>query len=60
MAKIQIDPNLMLTAVGGLISLAFSIYSSLRQVTGTEAIPEWGELVTKNAILQAQIDAENV
>jgi hypothetical protein len=58
--KISIDPNLLLTAAGGLISLAFSIWTSLRQIGGSDTIPEWQDLVHKNATLQAQIDAEKI
>jgi len=48
----------MLLAVNGLLSIALTLYNSISQVQGTTPIPTWEELVTKNAILQAKIDAE--
>ena len=47
-----------LALVNGLLGIAFRIYESIGQVEGSTPIPTWEELVSKNAILQAKIDAE--
>jgi len=44
--------------VNSLLNIALQLYSSVSQIQGTTPIPTWEELVTKNAILQAKIDAE--
>lgn len=58
MSETKIDVNLLLAAVNGLISIAFTIWSSLRKVAGDEEIPSWEEIIAKNTTLQSQIDAE--
>lgn len=40
------------------LALAFMLWEKARQVEGKDAIPEWDEIATKNARLQAKIDAE--
>ena len=58
MSETKIDVNLLLAAINGLISIAFTIWSSLRKVAGAEEIPSWDEIIAKNTTLQSQIDAE--
>ncbi len=48
----------IITAVSALLSVAFNLYQMARQIQGTEPVPEWDEISSKNALLQAQIDAE--
>jgi len=48
----------VLVLVNSLLNIALQLYSSVSQIQGTTPIPTWEELVTKNAILQAKIDAE--
>ena len=48
----------VLVLVNSLLNIALQLYGSVSQIQGTTPIPTWEELVTKNAILQAKIDAE--
>lgn len=48
----------VIAAVGGLLQIAFNMWSTAKQQGGTEPIPEWEEIVAKNLLLQAKIDAE--
>jgi len=48
----------ILLLVNGLLGIAFRLYESADQIKGNTAIPEWDELVEKNKLLQAKIDAE--
>ena len=48
----------ILILVNSLLSIALKLYDSISQIQGITPIPTWDELVTKNAILQAKIDAE--
>ena len=48
----------VIAAVSGLLQIAFNMWSSAKQKEGTEPIPEWEEIVAKNLLLQAKIDAE--
>jgi hypothetical protein len=44
--------------VNSLLSIAFRLYESISQIQGNTPIPTWEELVDKNKLLQAKIDAE--
>lgn len=48
----------ILALVNGLLGIAFKLYDSIAQIQGDVPIPEWDELVNKNTLLQAKIDAE--
>jgi len=48
----------VLVLVNSLLNIALQLYNSISQIQGTAPILTWEELVTKNAILQAKIDAE--
>jgi hypothetical protein len=48
----------IIAAVSGLMQIAFNLWSTAKQNEGTEPIPEWEEIVAKNLLLQAKIDAE--
>lgn len=48
----------IIALVDGLVSIALKLYNGAKQIKGEEPIPTWDEIVTKNAILQAKIDAE--
>jgi hypothetical protein len=48
----------IIVLINGLISIAFNLWSSIRQIQGEEAIPSWEEILEKNTGLQAKIDAE--
>lgn len=48
----------ILIAVNGLLGIAFRLYESAGQIQGDLPIPSWDEISSKNALLQAKIDAE--
>jgi len=48
----------IIAIIEGLIRGAMSIWSSARQVFGTDAIPSWESIIDKNKKLQDKIDAE--
>lgn len=48
----------VLALVNALLGITFKAYDSISQIQGDMPIPEWDELVNKNALLQAKIDAE--
>ena len=52
------DPVEILAAINGMISLAFGLHSSLKEVTGESKIPTWEEIIDENKLLQDKIDAE--
>jgi len=54
----DINIESVLILINGLISIAFNIWSSVRQIKGEEAIPSWEEILSKNIQLQTKIDAE--
>lgn len=43
--------------VNALLSWVFAIYEKAQQITGG-TLPDWDEIASKNARLQAKIDAE--
>ncbi len=47
-----------IAAAAQLIQIAFNIWSSAKQSEFTEPIPEWDEIIAKNTVFQAKIDAE--
>lgn len=53
------DPLTIIAMVNSLLGVAFRLYDAISQIQGNQAIPTWDELVDKNRILQAQIDAES-
>jgi len=50
----------ILIIINGLLGLTFKLYDSISQIKGDIPIPTWDELVDKNKILQAKIDAESL
>ncbi len=48
----------IIAASAQLLQIAFNLWSTANQVKGTEVIPTWEEMLEKNAVLQAKIDAE--
>lgn len=48
----------IIAAVSGLVQIAFNLWSTANQASGTEPIPTWDEILSQNAVLQAKIDAE--
>ncbi len=52
------DYMLILALINGLVALAMQLWSSARKVFGTEVIPSWDEIISKNKTLQDKIDAE--
>jgi hypothetical protein len=48
----------IIAVVTGLLNLAFKLYDSAQQIQGDVPIPTWDDLASKNALLQAKIDAE--
>jgi hypothetical protein len=54
----DMDVTMIITLVNSLLGIAFRLYNSIEQVQGNQPIPTWDELVDKNKLLQAKIDAE--
>lgn len=52
------EPTTILALLNGMISTAFTLYKMLKQISGDTEIPSWGEVLKKNAELQAEIDGE--
>lgn len=52
------DIAMIISLVNALLGVAFRLYNSIQQVEGKQPIPTWDELVDKNKLLQAKIDAE--
>ena len=48
----------ILALINGLLGITFRLYESISWVQGNTPVPTWEELVSRNAILQAKIDAE--
>jgi head-tail adaptor len=58
MANKNVSPETIIILINGLISIAFNLWSSIREIEGKEAIPSWEEILEKNTSLQIKIDAE--